>query len=419
VELAGEEEKRAEKLQEEESMDAEIVAPDDTGMSIDESDEEQTSSDGFSGSSDCSSESESVVSQGSRKRTAEESPEREPAETIRKSFPGTVTRSEAGCRIYVPSALPKKDAKEKGLSVEVVEALGAKVVEASGAKVVEASGAKVVETTGVGSVETTVMVGIGAKDVGNDKLNGSKDTQLSLQKSTIVGVATQATVAMRCDSPSVPVCLIEAMTSEIGYETEATRNISAAESSHSMASSGDDTIRSGSVVPATGTETCRMTVARADLETSDRTPGTTGRMGEASLSAVSAVSSLTGRNAMLPRDEVTTFSAAVSAPTVPGRHTVVDGWAREARMVEVIFQIMEGMEPPWVTLNVLEIAVNRYPDVSPETLRLIIMTVMMSQRRCVTRLTRAGLRLGPRTDRDGNAFVELDLDFADRYSISH
>jgi len=72
-----------------------------------------------------------------------------------------------------------------------------------------------------------------------------------------------------------------------------------------------------------------------------------------------------------------------------------------------------------VTLNVMEVAAVRYPDVDRETLRLVIMTVMMSQRHCVVRLTRAGLRLGPRTDREGNAFVELDLDFAERYSTSH
>jgi len=69
-------------------------------------------------------------------------------------------------------------------------------------------------------------------------------------------------------------------------------------------------------------------------------------------------------------------------------------------MVEGIFQIMESMEPSWITLNVLEIAAVRFPDVDRETLRLTIMTVMMSQRRCVVRLTRAGLRLGPRTDRE-------------------
>jgi len=162
-----------------------------------------------------------------------------------------------------------------------------------------------------------------------------------------------------------------------------------------------------------------MSVARVDGETSDRTAGATGVMVEANLPECSSVRDITMRSAMPSRDEVNTFSAAANAPTVSVRHSVVDGWAQDARMVEVIFQIMESMEPPWVTLNVLEIAVNRYPEVSPETLRLIIMTVMMSQRRCVTRLTRAGLRLGPRTDRDGNAFVELDLDFADRYSMSH
>jgi len=42
------------------------------------------------------------------------------------------------------------------------------------------------------------------------------------------------------------------------------------------------------------------------------------------------------------------------------------------------------------------------------------MTMMMSQRRYVVRLTRAGLRLGLRTNREGNAYIELDLDFADR-----
>jgi len=96
-----------------------------------------------------------------------------------------------------------------------------------------------------------------------------------------------------------------------------------------------------------------------------------------------------------------------------------DNWMRDAHMVETIFQIIEGMEPPWVTINVLEVAVDRFPNVNREVLRHTIMTIMMTQRPCIVRLTRAGLRLGPRTDRDGNAFVELDLDFADRYSTSH
>jgi len=96
-----------------------------------------------------------------------------------------------------------------------------------------------------------------------------------------------------------------------------------------------------------------------------------------------------------------------------------DSWGRDAQMVEGLFQIMEGMEPPWITLSFLEAAVLRFPLIDSETLRLTIMTMMMTQRRCVGRLTRAGLRRGPRVDRDGNAFVELDLDYADRYSTSH
>jgi len=102
-----------------------------------------------------------------------------------------------------------------------------------------------------------------------------------------------------------------------------------------------------------------------------------------------------------------------------GRPSTGDGWARDARMVEGIFQIMEGMEPPWITINVLDAAVVRFPTVDREILRLAIMTMMMTQRRCVVRLTRAGLRLRPRIDREGNPFLELDLDYADRYSTSN
>jgi len=126
------------------------------------------------------------------------------------------------------------------------------------------------------------------------------------------------------------------------------------------------------------------------------------------------------------RDVAAAAGMTAVAPTVPTdgqanmmRPYVADGWTRDAHMVEGIFQIIEGMEPPWVTMNVLDTAVVRFPNIDPETLRLAIMTVMITQRRCVVRLTRAGLRLGPRTDRDGNAFVELDLDYADRYIMSH
>jgi len=109
----------------------------------------------------------------------------------------------------------------------------------------------------------------------------------------------------------------------------------------------------------------------------------------------------------------------IAVPADAARTLAVEGWGRNALMVEGIFRIIENMEPPWITLNVLEAAALQFPTVDKEVLCHTIMMILMSQRCCVVRLTRAGLRLGPRMDREGNAFVELDLDYADRYSNSH
>jgi len=113
---------------------------------------------------------------------------------------------------------------------------------------------------------------------------------------------------------------------------------------------------------------------------------------------------------------VTGTSVVANEMVGVGPPLAAEKWVRDAQMVEGIFRIMEGMEPPWVTLDVLEAATVRFPTVDRKILRRTIMTVMMTQRRCVVRLTRAGLRRGPRTDRDGNSFVELDLDYADRFA---
>jgi len=77
-----------------------IVLSDDAAMSIGDSEEDETGTDGFSVVDGSSSGEESVVSRTSRKWMAEESPEREPVGMNRKEFLGAVTRSEGGCRIY-------------------------------------------------------------------------------------------------------------------------------------------------------------------------------------------------------------------------------------------------------------------------------------------------------------------------------
>jgi len=218
------------------------LTSDDVAMFVGDSKEEEDGSNGFSRSSSTRSHCESTLSRGRRKRPADESPEREQKENSRRDFPGIVTRSEGGCRIYVLL----------GIGVEPLRELRA-------------------------IVAVTTIDGIIA---------------LEVTEEIVASVMTEEFVAVR--------------------------NV----------------------------------------------------------------------------DEIVAFRPA-------------------------IFQIMERMEPPWITINVLDTAVLRFPAVDREILRLTIMTMMMTQRRCVVSLTRAGLRLGPRIDREGGSFLELDLDYADRYSTSH
>jgi len=77
----------------------------------------------------------------------------------------------------------------------------------------------------------------------------------------------------------------------------------------------------------------------------------------------------------------------VAAPSEIARPLAVEGWGRDALMMEGIFRIIEGMEPPWITLNVLDAAALQFLIVDRERLRHTIMTILMSQRRCVVRLT--------------------------------
>jgi len=102
-----------------EEVDDKGVISDDAAMSVGDSDEEEEGSDGFSRSSSSSSHGESNLSRGSRKRPADESPEREQKEGSHREFPGAVTRSEGGCRIYVPLRVAVQPVSEVGPTVAV------------------------------------------------------------------------------------------------------------------------------------------------------------------------------------------------------------------------------------------------------------------------------------------------------------
>jgi len=82
--------------------DREETVSDDEEMSV--GDSESESSEDCSDGSPNISDGESPLSKNSRKRPADESPERDLVGTNRKVFPGAVTRSEAGCRVHLPNA---------------------------------------------------------------------------------------------------------------------------------------------------------------------------------------------------------------------------------------------------------------------------------------------------------------------------
>jgi len=65
-----------------------------------------SSSDGSPAHSSCGS---SVSERESRKRAADESPDREREGSSRRNFPGRVMRSAAGCRVYIPPIADDRD----------------------------------------------------------------------------------------------------------------------------------------------------------------------------------------------------------------------------------------------------------------------------------------------------------------------
>jgi len=77
----------------------EVVVLEDTEMSVKKSSgDESRSRSSFGGGS-----SSSCHSRVSRKRAAEDSPEREHGGSLRQPFPGAISRGPGGCRLYVPT----------------------------------------------------------------------------------------------------------------------------------------------------------------------------------------------------------------------------------------------------------------------------------------------------------------------------
>jgi len=127
---------------------SEIELSDDAAISIGDSDNEEGISEDYSGtgSSSCG---ESMTSRGSRKRPADESPERETKEISRREFPGNVTRSEGWCRIYVQTTASVNATLAGQLNATATEIPAATNEGISDATVIEGAVAKAAKNPGV------------------------------------------------------------------------------------------------------------------------------------------------------------------------------------------------------------------------------------------------------------------------------
>jgi len=390
---------------------AEIVSDDEDAMSV--GDSEGETSDGFSGSGRSTSGGESMRSRGSRKRPADDSPEREPTEAPRRGFPGAITRSDSGCRVHIPPTRGSTPAPNAIVGVPENIAPNSTVVGASNITIDEALCEVVVEgaveMTSEGRIPTT-RCSVSAKEpvlpaemVAGPILNIGVVSTAEEVKMPVITERPRAGGETRREEPEI--CTLVSNTPETSTTTtESVLGIAYMREEANVVlplivdvTVGQPaTVGVAALVRDSATIIATTTIPGIGVENGDGGGGGDGTGGRGS-----------------------SIGARFGAATAVSRPRAEEGWGRDAHMVEGIFRIIEGMEPPWITVDVLEAVALQFPTVDRETLRLVIMTVMMAQRRCVVRLTRAGLRLGPRVDSHGSAFVELDLEYADRYSNSH
>jgi len=124
------------------------------------------------------------------------------------------------------------------------------------------------------------------------------------------------------------------------------------------------------------------------------------------------------RDATTAESQMTT-AIGDNARDVATDQPTINAWGRHGYIIAEIYKIIGSMEPPWGSQCVFEAAVRRFPDVDASALQMTVLVVLMTQRQCIRDLTLAGARRGPRRDENGQIFMELDLEYAHRYSDSY
>jgi len=366
---------------------------------------------------------ESIVSRESRKRRADESPEREGTGSVRKGFPGVVSRSEAGCRIHVPPtagvAMNCDETTETateahtdvpGLTTamdieELIDTPGGSAgtdsAEQSTTPIVPEIGVEAqiptpapMEQTGVEAqttatapmeqtgveAQTTATAPIGQTGVEAQTTATATKEQIGVEAQVAVPTtALDMVVEAHGDTPPVNKEVI------VGRYIEMPSLVSIApvelvwtgarlwEPESGVSTEGAIKESRKDDIPGSSGEheyttdinlTTPMAAARAD----SKDVATAACRGQTPIAPNLNV----GGNVAVIGGDVRAMANVVGS-------LAAEGWGRDAMMLEGIFRILEGMEPPWVTLSVLENAVIRFPHVNPDLLRHTIMSYLREQ----------------------------------------
>jgi len=114
---------------------------------------------------------------------------------------------------------------------------------------------------------------------------------------------------------------------------------------------------------------------------------------------------------------VPTSTGVVAVPTQV--IVLVDEWGRDTCVINEVCELIEEMPHPWSAYRAFEAASARFPNIDRAALRLAVIAVLMGQRRCVNRLTTAGLLGGSHRDEDGATYIELNNAFPNEYRNSY
>jgi len=313
-------EQKDEKVEGESEMEIpdepETVISDDVEMSNADSGDKGSAYGSSINSSEGSESEESAASTRSRKRPADESPEREPPETTRKEFPGTMTRRGGGCRVHLPVALGTAGTMESTSATS-----------------------DTMDTTVPINIASDIAVAPGTRDILSetdatalvDACDAASTTAVS---ETAANTGTMEAVEMLSGNKSVNLIAAAGMARPVAQST------------------------APAMIAATATDIALREVVYQRATTGE---------------PILVPQPVTTFRNPVPLEDVVASGSATVTPTVSTdvqanliRPYVAHGWMRDAHMVEAIFQIIEGMEPPWITLNVLEVAVERLPHVDPE-----------------------------------------------------